>query len=67
MDGDIHYVIAGYIVFADIPVESECQIGNGPVHFAGGYWAGVKCTHDGFRGQGVNVNAIISGDVGFIV
>jgi len=67
MDGNIDDVVAGYIVFADIPVEGECQIGNGPVHFAGRYRVGVKCTRDGFRGQGSNMNAMISDDVGFIV
>ena len=67
MDRNIHDVIAGDIVFADIPVEGECQIGNGSVHFAGRYRAGVKCTQDGFRGQGADVKALISGDVGFVV
>ncbi len=67
MDGNIHDVIAGYLVFADIPVESEGQTGNGPVQFSGRYRVGVKCAHDGFRGQGFNVNALISGDVAFIV
>ncbi len=67
MDGNVHDVIAGDIVFADIPVEGECQIGNRPVHLAGRYRAGGTCTHDGFRGQGANVNAMISDDVGVIV
>ena len=67
MDGNIHYVIAGYIILADMPVEGERQIGNRPEHFTRSDRAGEKCTHDGFRRQVFNVKASISKDVGFIV
>ena len=67
MDGEIHYVIAGYMILADIPIEGDRQIGNRPEHFTGSDRAGEKCTQDGFRRQGVNVKASIFKDVGFIV
>ena len=67
MDGNIHHVIADDIVFADIPIEGECQIGDGSIQIAGRDRVGIKCTHDGFRGQGFDLNAMICGDVGVIV
>ena len=67
MDGNIRYVIAGYTVLAEIPVECDRQIGNRPEYFTWSDRAGVKCTQDGFRGQGFEVKALISNDVGFIV
>ena len=67
MDGNIHHVIAGNIVLADIPVQGNRKIGNRPKNFTGSHRAGIKRTQDGFRGQSFDVKPSISNDVGFIV